>query len=536
MAVIVTDTRTVINEADAQGTWTVGVPVTTIYAEASGCIAVGAYAASQLIYTTETPSISATNHLIYVYAFNSGDQNSWTDTNFGMGLLIGDGTNRVTVKMSGGDKKAFQHSDGPVNWQSLVVDTSQLTTINTAGYLVARAGSLASLNEGALTQFGVDTYSISKALGGGYNQACDIIRWGNDGLNITGGTTSTRGNFLEIVVEDRLTTTLKAHGMIREYSTNLYGIQGPISFGSATGTGWFDDTGITLAYENRFIGDDKYYLKVVGGTGSTNFFLQNSTITTAGPLVTCDFSSNNIDTLTITNNTFNSLGNSITFGTDTAAESHTVTGNVFQGCGQIDAGKVIFENNTISSSTASTTGALLIGTNGSATLDTISFISGGTGHAIYIDTAGDYTLTNFNFSGYGADGTTNAAIYNNSGGTVNLTVLGGGVGLTVLNGTSATTTISNPITLTLTGLITDSEVTILRAGTQTAANSTNGSNHVENSGVSHVYSYNYPPSGYTDVDIFINRPGYVWYPIYNYTLGSSNGSIPIQQRKDNIAP
>ena len=40
--------------------------------------------------------------------------------------------------------------------------------------MVARAGSLASLNEGALTQFGVDTYSISKALGG--SELMSILR------------------------------------------------------------------------------------------------------------------------------------------------------------------------------------------------------------------------------------------------------------------------------------------------------------------------------------------------------------------------
>jgi hypothetical protein len=77
--------------------------------------------------------------------------------------------------------------------------------------------------------------TLSKGLGGGTNVAVDIIRIGNGGIVITGGTTSTRGKFVEIVVEDRSTANLKAHGIIREYSTNLYGVQGPLTFGASTG-------------------------------------------------------------------------------------------------------------------------------------------------------------------------------------------------------------------------------------------------------------------------------------------------------------
>ncbi|MDO8629392.1 MAG: hypothetical protein Q7R41_02770, partial [Phycisphaerales bacterium] len=78
-------------------------------------------------------------------------------------------------------------------------------------------------------------------------------------------------------------------------------------------------------------------------------------------------------------------------------------------------------------------------------LDGTTFTSGGTGHAIEFgtNTPGDPTeliLTSVTFSGYGADGTTDAAIYNNSGKHLIINIAGG-TSPTVRNGSGATTTI-----------------------------------------------------------------------------------------------
>lgn len=80
-----------------------------------------------------------------------------------------------------------------------------------------------------------------------------------------------------------------------------------------------------------------------------------------------------------------------------------------------------------------------------------SFTSGGTGHGIEItsNTGSPFDLTNVEFSGYGADGTTDAAIYNNSGGAVTLNIIGGTTP-TVRNGAGASTTlVINPVTVTV---------------------------------------------------------------------------------------
>lgn len=76
-------------------------------------------------------------------------------------------------------------------------------------------------------------------------------------------------------------------------------------------------------------------------------------------------------------------------------------------------------------------------------LDGCTFISGGTGHAIELksNTPSEISLTDVLFSGYGADGTTDAAIYNNAGKAIIINILGDGSTPTVRNGTGASTTI-----------------------------------------------------------------------------------------------
>ncbi len=74
-----------------------------------------------------------------------------------------------------------------------------------------------------------------------------------------------------------------------------------------------------------------------------------------------------------------------------------------------------------------------------------SFIGGG-GHAIRITSGGTYSFVGNTFSGFGASGTTGAAIYNDSGGLVTINISGGGDTPTFRNGTSASTVINNSVT------------------------------------------------------------------------------------------
>jgi len=93
------------------------------------------------------------------------------------------------------------------------------------------------------------------------------------------------------------------------------------------------------------------------------------------------------------------------------------------------------------------------------------------GHAIEITTlaaalTGETFLGN-NFSGYNATtGSTDAAIYNNSGQSVTINVTGGNlVDTSYRNGTSATTTINNNVAITVTNMKDNTEVRVFQTST-----------------------------------------------------------------------
>ena len=79
------------------------------------------------------------------------------------------------------------------------------------------------------------------------------------------------------------------------------------------------------------------------------------------------------------------------------------------------------------------------------------------------------------------------------------------------------------ITLTLTGLVAGSDVTILAAGTETVRSTVE-----ENAGTTYAYTYETPES----IDIAVYNPGYMPFFIRNYALGSSNASLPCAQVAD----
>lgn len=151
------------------------------------------------------------------------------------------------------------------------------------------------------------------------------------------------------------------------------------------------------------------------------------------------------------------------------------------------------------------------------------FASGGTGHAIVITTPGVYGFVGNNFAGYGADGTTDAAIYNNSGGAVTLNISGGGNAPTVRNGAGASTTVVSGATVTFTGLPTGCDIVILTAGTSSILQ------QVDSHGAtSYAYSY----SGTPTVDVGFIKPGFVPFYIRNLALGATDASIPVSLTAD----
>ncbi len=467
MAVTITDRRTIYDEADSTTGWTpasFGLTTTDV-AELSSAVAESLTTTAGVAYFTGS-SVDLSDTLIYVWLFNNALQASWTTGP--TALLLGDGTERVAFHMGGQDRRVFAHSDGPTSWQCAVLDSDQADEMDTAGATTDINGVFADLALTAITDIGGSFVTGSKALGGGYNVAVDIIRYGNDGLRVTAGGAATEGTALELAVADRSTANQAAHGIFRELAPIAFGIQGPLTFGITTAAteSRFIDTGISLIFEDRNISDGKYYLNIEGNTSTTNVFeLRQSTIASAGPSVSIAANTGTIDTIVFDGVVFSQLGGgdaaTITFSNLADATGHSVLNCTFDGCGQVDPGDVNFDDNTISSS-SNTSGGVLLDADGSSNWSGLAFVRGGIlGHGLFITATGGHTLTGITFDGYDtSNGQTNSAVFNDSGGAVTLTIAAGGDSPTILNGSGASTTIVAAVSVTFTGIKTESEIRI----------------------------------------------------------------------------
>lgn len=531
MAVTLTDRRVNVSEADSVTGWTgAGFGTTTAdIVEAPSAVAASISIGDQSVYFTSASASDLTGKLVYVYSFNNALQNVWDNTIPPNAILIGDGTNRIAFHQAGSNRRVFNHFDGPTNWQSLVIDTDKLTELDTAGLSFADAGNFASLNTGSITDFGAYFETLSKALGGGYNVAVDIIRYGNDGIYITGGGVGTEGNFSEIAEADRSTVTGTAHGLVRELNPSAFGSQGPLTFGrSDTATNsYFLDSNKSITYENRSIADGKYYFRVEGNVSSTNYFnLSNSSIASAGPSLSVSCSQN-INELFFDGVSFIDLREKIFFPTDTETNSatHSITDCSFTNTDSVNPGSTTFSNNTFNNYSG-TEGYVTIDSNSITTnWSDLRFTSAGSDHALYITATGNYTLNNFTYTNYAStDGSTgNEVLYNNSGGPVTASVVGGQIP-TVRNGTGASTLVVQNTDVTLTGLKENTEVRIIASGSNIELDG------IENAvdGTFDNRSFTFTLQGNTEVEIVIANLEYI-FQRFVYTVPLSNTSVPIQQ-------
>jgi hypothetical protein len=352
VAVSIKDNRTTINDAQATTNWTgAGYGTTTVSAEDTLAVAESLATTSGQIYYTDATSRNlgtSPGTLVYIWTFNNALQDAWDASPPPNALLLGDGTDRIGFDMAGADRRVFNHLEGPsgldVNsWQCLVLDTGQAGTMNSAGNTYVVAGSYAALNFAAITQFGASFDTNSKALGGGYNVAVDIIRFGNDGIDVQGGTTGARGTFTELATADRSRSADAAHGIFRAYSPpTAFGCQGPMSFGDNDGTTttYFEDSNAVVIFEDRNIGNDKYYINIIGNsTGTNHFKLTGCTITSAGPHVSWDSNGGNVNLMEMDGCTFRDWGDrAIVFSSQADATGHHVNDHIFDNCGTITGG------------------------------------------------------------------------------------------------------------------------------------------------------------------------------------------------------
>jgi hypothetical protein len=483
MAVIITDNRTVVNEADAVTGWTAtsGVAVFTSApdpVEATGSLGTQVSNSTETSYQTITAA-NLTNTIVYAWLLPGGVID--TVVNGGTQIYLGDNTDNIGFHVGGSNGAGFRHDQGPVTWQCFALDTGVLPANSTV-----YNGVLGNLTLTAITRVGNAFKTLAKSVGGIENCFMDIAFYGNGGLTITGGGTGTEGKFLEIAVRDRSGTDHPgtgvasaaggAYGICRELGADLFGLQGRMQFGSATtGSVNFSDVGQTIVFEDRGFGTDKYGYTITGNVaGTTSFILGTrggvgigtngcSLVTPSGVGAFFTASSVNINTLGLYNCGLSGFTQGVTFTSDaTTGPNHEIFATSFSGNGLITIGTTEFKNNSISGSTA--TSATLIST--TTNVSDLAFTSVGTGHAITIATPGTYTFSNFTYIGYAAiNGSTgNESFYNNSGGLVTINVVGGS-SPTVRNGVGASTVINNNINITATNLKENTEVRVYLTST-----------------------------------------------------------------------
>lgn len=459
MTVAISDARTIVHEFDSTTGLSspVGGEALVVFTADPNPIEAGASVG--MAVSTETADIVATitavdqsaGVLVYVWVLANGTMD--TQANGGTQAIVGDGINTIGYHIAGSDKASFRYNDGQVGWQCLLVDTGSLPATTTA-----HRGTAGAIDLTVLTEYGAGYKTLSKALGGASNCFTDIIRYGNGGLIITAGATGgTEGKFSEIATADSSNANQEAYGGVHELAAGAFGVQIGLTFGDNAGTDatYFADQDTSVIFEDRGIGTDKYFIKVVGNaTGSTTFKLGLKSGTdggTNGVSLICptgvgayfDASDTDLQFCLMYGGTLSGYDRGVTFSSDaTNAPNHEVYDYTFSGCSQIDPGLVPFKNNTIADTIDSLTGALL----GNIDLDGHGFSSGGTGHAIYITSTGTYTYTSNSFVGYGLTGTTDAVIYNNSGGIVTINVSSGDTP-TYRNGSGSTTTIVSSVSI-----------------------------------------------------------------------------------------
>jgi hypothetical protein len=251
-------------------------------------------------------------------------------------------------------------------------------------------------------------------------------------------------------------------------------INTPIQFGinDATTHG-FSDTSEVIAWENQLVATTFYELEVIGGSGTQSFSLGtrvgsgDASVGSEGCVFTADATGQryavnaidaNIDAAEFFGCTF--LHSSTIDISNANSEMRSTLLSDVTALTQADGGGdgVYQKNTVVNANTAD--GVAFLTTDELATIKNSSFVfSDGHGIIITSDAGSPFTFVGNTFTNYGgtpgsnliaSTGSTDAAIYNNSGAAIVINISGDGDTPSIRNGASSTTTVNNNITATVT--------------------------------------------------------------------------------------
>lgn len=430
-----TDNRNILNEADATTGWT-ATDGPTLYTasptpiESTGCLSMQVSATTQNAYYGITSDDYSGGGTLSVWIQDRAEFN--TTANTGIGIVVGDGTNRIAYSVGGSDGTAFRHDTGPVKWACFVLDLA-----NKPANFVTLAGSEANLNEAAITQVGVYFETLVKSVGGADNVFWDIIRFADNGDDVImqgGSTSGTAGNGEDAAAVDRSTGNQQAYGVIRELGSGVYGIQGNLTIGNAASSSdqYWAESNVTYAWEDRGLSANNYYrFKIIGSSTATNCEASFEACTFSVPTAaSASFDGNGAD-LTVCN-IFNCTFIGFDQGVETSDDTgDDWTGNTYIGCDQVVANGCDLSGSAFSGYTgAANTSALLynLAVDPDGELDNLDFTMPATAtHAIEFGTSVPTTMTlrGCNFSGYGSGNNANDSTFHfkDTAGTITVNLI-----------------------------------------------------------------------------------------------------------------
>jgi len=538
---IVTDRRTTFTTANSVTGWTsvtvagTGGAATLFTAnpdpvELTGCIGVQVSTGTVALFFTGGAINMSAGTLVYVWVLANGIMD--TTANGGIQIMLGDGTNRIGFHLGGSDRAGFRHSNASVNWQCMVLDTGNLPTQRTVV-----AGTFAALNLASITQIGAVFKTLQKSVGGTQNCFVDTIRHGNNGIQVTGGTSGDPITFKDIVNEDESRTSGKAFGIIRELSSKVYGLQGPLFIGDLTGSAvtYLKENNSTILFENRNFLANKYSLNVVGNVLSDTTFILGDPVTGMGEedktgvngcIIQVDAAAAGAfyatgsfaEEVALYGSTLVGFKEGLFFSSQPSGSNYKVHGSTFRSNGQVSPGLAQFRNTLFTGYTGSLAAYLWSsGSNIQYSSFTQNSSSIADPAAIEHPAAGTFVYTGLMFANNEYD------IYNSSGGLVTINAAAQSNPTTARNSVGSSTVINNAVTHTVIGLEPSSRVVWIRVSDDLEL-----ANAVEVGGEA-SYTYNY--SGDFDVDVQIlsqtqrNK-------IVRVTLTGDDAILPASQTPD----
>jgi len=403
-------------------------------------------------------------------------------------------------------------TDLTTGWVCYTVDPNSTSTLTT-GTPLMNAVDRVGLRQKITGALATSTKSI----------IWDVIRYGT-GLVVTTGTLAIPGNFLDIFTID--SNQANAYGILTKQAGIYYG-GGKLTFGTTaqTSISYFKDIDVVFMFQDFPVANTLYEFKILGSASfKTTFQLGNFasglasgglTIKGAGNAV-WSLDSSNLNAITYLYDCSFSQMRRCLLNSVSIMRYTTISkfGDITPAGATLD--NVTFQNVVTTAPTSGTNALIITGSTQTDVITNCQFIN--CNRAIRITQIGTYTFNNLQFTSNTFD------IENASTGLVTVNLTNGSNASTFTNISGGTTSIINSKSLTITGLITGTEIHVYRTSDLVELGT-----GTESSTATFTYNYNADNTG---IFITLIKPGYRWVRYDNLTLTTSGINIIATQQAD----